>query len=85
MEQSDTKLHEMLSCIKKCDCIQVWEYDIYGTPSRLRKAEVLSTLYLPNDISHDFYVTVRYLEPGGKMHECIPLTRVEGICNNGIF
>lgn len=85
MEQSDTKLHEMLSCIKKGVCIQVREYDVYGTPLQLRKAEVLSTLYLPNSITHNFYVTVRYLESGGKMYECIPLTRVESLCNDEYF
>lgn len=85
MEQSDTKLHEMLSCIKKGDCIQVWEYDVYGTPSRLRKAEVLSTLYMPNTVRHNSYLTVRYLEPGGMIYECIPLTRVESLCNDEIF
>lgn len=85
MEQSDIELHEMLSCIKKGDCVQVREYDVYGTPLQLRKAEVLSTLYLPNSITHNFYVTVRYLEPGEKMYECIPLTRVESLCNDEIF
>lgn len=67
--------------LKKGDSIQVQIYDLYGTSSRFRLAEVIKVIQLPDCKGDALFVIVHYLDVGNLNYECVSLDRIKGFCD----